>query len=260
MSEELEQVGTGGEGIEGGAPSPDASSDGTQETQDTPQLGDDIKALIEQKVNELREQYEGPGGKIALIQSKKDKEVAAIKRQLREVQQQRQTEVKQEYERAQGLMRTDPAKAAQIMQALYESQQQAAVMENQTQQMAEWMEKVMTGYGLSPEDQEMADFAGEWFEKLIEDPDLTYDFQQAAGVRAVEAKDKEIRQAHKELKELKDGLGDLVKKEVTRLLAGAGITPSPTDDGTPPPAKDDDWRKLSSGQLIAKGLEERRRR
>lgn len=259
MGEELEQVGGAGEDILEGASSPDASGEGTTPQEEGTGLSGDLKGLIEAEVKKLREQYEGPGGKIALIQSKKDREVAELKKQLKEQQLKQQQQFKAQYEQAQGLMQTDPRKAAQILNTLYQSQQQAAVMESHTQEMAEWMDRVMGDLGLSSDDEETAQFAGEWFEKLAANPDLTWDFQQAAARRKLEAKDQEVKVAQSELKKLQEGLPGLVKQEVTRLLTEAGFSPATTDDGTPA-EKEDDWRTQSPGKLIAKGLAERGRK
>lgn len=256
MGDELSKVSSGGESIEEAVPaSPGTSGEGT--TQDTPQIPDDIKAMIEAAVKEVRESYEGPGGKIAQIQSKKDKEVAEAQKQLKELRRAQLARSQEEYKQAQGLMQTDPRKAAQMMQALYESQAQAAMMENQTQEMADWMDRVMRDMGLSTEDDETGAFAREWFEKLMDDPDLTYDFQQAAAMRLGEIKDSEIKARDSELKQLRDGLPDMVKQEVTRILAASGLTPALTDDGTPAKKKES-WRSKGPQALINEGLAERR--
>jgi len=257
MGDELEQVGGAGEDIEGGASSPDTSSEDI--TQAITGSTTDIQALVKAEIDKLREQYEGPGGKIALIQSKKDREVAELQKKLKEQQRKQQEQFTVQYEQAQGLMQTDPRKAAELLNTLFRSQQETAMMESHTQEMASWMDRVMGDLGLPTDEEETAQWAGEWFEKLQEDPKLTWDFQQAAARRQLEAKDKEIKSAQGELKKLQEGLPGMVKQEVTRLLAEAGFSPSVTDDGTPTQQKDD-WRSLSSGQMIQRGLAERRKR
>lgn len=256
MGDELDKVSGGGESIEEAVPtSPGASGEGT--TQDTPEIPGDIKAMIAAEVAKVRAEFEGPGGRIAQIQSKKDKEVAEVQKQLKELKRAQLAQAQEDFKQAQGLMQTDPRKAAQMMQALYESQAQAAMMENQTQEMADWMERVMVGMGLSTEDGETAAFAREWFEKLVDDPDLTHDFHQAAAVRLGEIKDKEIKARDSELKQLKDSVPDMVKAEVTRLLAESGLSPALTGDGTPTKKKEN-WRSKGPQSLINEGLAERR--
>lgn len=254
MGEELNVQNVGGE--PGAAPPPavgagasteaPTSSEATTETTGAP----DVQAQIDEAVQAAIREYEGKGGHLAKLRSKKDTEIAALKRQLRERQTSQIAEAKE-------LMESDPAQAAQILAGIVEAQAQTSLQDTKHQELVEWQHRILTDLGADPEeDEEAAELAAEWAERLIEDPNLTWDFQQAAAQLQLKRKDEALKQTAKELTDLRDNMPDLIKAEITKALVGAGVIPEPTGDGTPP-QKEEDWRNLPSGQLIKMGLEQR---
>jgi hypothetical protein len=225
------------------------SSEATTET--TEGQAPDVQAQIDAAVQAVIDKYERKGdGHLAKLRSTKDKEIAALKRQLRERQNSQIAEAKE-------LMDSDPAQAAQLLASIVEAQTQASLQDTKHQELVDWQHKILTDLGADPEeDEEAAELAAEWAEKLIEDPNLTWDFQQEAARLQLQRKEQAIKETTKELTELKEGMPDLIKAEVTKALAGAGIIPEPSDDGEPP-QREENWRDQPSSQLIKQGLTER---
>lgn len=250
MGEELQQVSGSGESIQAGAPSPSTSGEGVTPGA-APELSGDIKAMIEAEVARVRQEYESAGGKIAQIQSKKDKEVAELKRQLR---QQREAE----YKEAMGYLEGgDYESAAQILAQQVQQLTGSAMQEGQRAEMAGWIQTIMADLGADVEgDEEAATFATEWLDRVVGDPNLAWDFQQAAAKRQIAAQQKAAEAAAQELKKVQDALPALIKAQVTRVLADAGIAPEPSGEGGG--STQDEWRNLPAGQLINRGLAQRR--
>lgn len=247
MGEELnEQVDAGTEAPAEGASQEAASSEATTEAPQTE--APDISAQIETAVQAAIDKYEGKGGHLAKLRSQKDKEIAALQRQLREQQTGRMEE-------AQALLESDPAQAAQILAGIVEAQAQQSLQASKHQELVDWQYRILEDLGADPEgDEDAATLAAEWSERLVEDPNLTWDFQQAAARFQLERKEQTINKTTKELTELKESLPETIKAEVTRALAGAGIIPDPSEGGEPAPPKDSEWRKKPTGQLITDGL------
>ena len=157
-------------------------------------------------------------------------------------------------------MESDPAQAAQLLAGIVEAQAQASLQEGRHQELVDWQYRILADLGADPEeDEEAAELVAEWADKVLEDPNLTWDFQQAAARFQLERKEKAAKEAAKELAALKDGMPDLIKAEITKALVGAGVIPEPTGEGGAPD-KEEDWRKLPTGQLISKGLADRMKR
>jgi len=256
MDELNEQVDAGtGAAPEGAGTDQVASSAATTET--TPQISEEVQALIDQRAKEAAEkvkaEYEGKDGHLARLKSAKDKEVARLKRQLREGQQSKVKEAKE-------LIESNPDQAAQILLSLAEEQDQQIEQDSAHEQLVEWQHKILADLGADPaEDEEAAELAAEWGPKILEDPEKSYDFQQEAARLQLAREREATKTANRELKELKESLPETVKAEVTRALVSAGIVPEPTDEGGAPP-KEKDWRGKSEGQLRKEGLAERRKR
>lgn len=247
MGEELTQqveAGTGAAQQEASTV-PAASSEPTTEATPAP----DMEAQIDAAVQEAIKAYEGKGGHLAQLRSSKDKEIAALKKQLRQQQQSKVEEAKK-------LIEENPGQAAEILLHLAEEQTQQIEQDSAQEQLVDWQHRILTDLGVDPdEDEEAAALVSEWAEKMLEDPNLTWDFQQAAAQLQIGRKDKALKETTKELKELKDGLDDMVSAAVTRHLVSAGIIAEPSPDGTAPP-KDDQWRENPS---VARGLAKRRK-
>ena len=220
------------------------------------QLTPEIEALITARSEEaaaaVRAQYEGEDGHLAKLKSAKDKEVARLRKQLREQQ-------KGKVEEAKALIESNPDQAAQILLSLAEEQDQQIAQDSAQSELIDWQHKILADLGADPaEDEEAAALVAEWGPRLIEDPNLTWDYQQAAAQLQLERERAANKEVTKELKDLKDGLDGMVNAAVTRALVEAGVVPEPTPDGGAPP-KEEDWRTLSPTQLRKKGLEERRK-
>jgi len=256
MGEELnEQVDATGAATE--ASPAGASSEATTGATPTPEISPDVQALIDARAQEtaekVRAEYEGKDGHLARLKSAKDKEVARLKKQLRDQQQGKVKEAK-------ALIDSNPDQAAQILLSLAEEQDQQIAQEGAQSELIDWQHRILADLGADPaEDEEAAALVEEWATKIIEDPDQAWDFQQAAAQLQLTRERQATKQVSKELKELKEGLDSTVDAAVTRALVAAGIVPEATPDGGAP-QKQEDWRKLSPSQLRKQGLQERAKR
>ena len=251
LSEQVDPTGAAPEASPAGAP-----SEATTEPTPAPEISEEIQTLIEQRATEAAEkvkaEYEGKGGHLARLKAAKDKELARLKKQLRDQQ-------KGKVEEAKALIESNPDQAAQILLSLAEEQDQQIAQDSAQSELIDWQQKILADLGADPaEDEEAAALVAEWGPRLIEDPNLTWDYQQAAAQLQLERERAANKEVTKELKDLKDGLGGMVNAAVTRALVEAGVVPEPTPDGGAPP-KEEDWRDLSPAQLRKKGLEERRK-
>ncbi len=250
MSEELnEQAGAGAVTETGGEVSPSESmAEATQSTL-TPEA---IQAQIDTAVQAAINEYEKADGHLAKLRRKKDLEIATLQKQ---VEQQRATKL----EEARALMGADPSKAAQILAQMVEAQESAKVEQAKQRELLSWQHKILTDLGADPEnDEEAAALVGEWAPRLIESPNETWDFQQAAAKLTLERERERAKKATAALTELQEGMGDLIKAEVTKALVSAGIVPEASEGGSPI-QREDQWRSQSSSSLIRQGLEERKR-
>lgn len=255
MSEELKtsQV-SGGEGAGQQAPTQAPAASGgsvspeTQQGQAPATAAPEIQAAIEAAVRQVKDEYEGKGGHIARLKSKYDKQIA----QLQQVQTQRQ---QQEYQQAMGLLEAgDYAEAAQILAAQVQTLQGQTMADTQRQQMTDWVERIMGDLGYDLDTEEAATFAAGWTDKLIRDPDLTWDFQQEAARGQIETERQRAKAAADELQKLKEGLPQLVQEQVKRMFTETGLAPDATSDG----GGGGGIYGKPSGQLVKEGLAQRR--
>lgn len=258
MGEELNKQ-MGAETETPAAPTSEATTETTTPatTEGTTQAPD-IQAVIEKALADheakVREEYERKGdGHLSKLRSKYDKRIAALERQIREQNTGRMEE-------ARGLMESDPAQAAQILASIVEAQSQDAMESTARQDLGDWQRRILEDLGADLDsDEEAAGLATEWTDRLLDDPNLTWDFQQAAARLQLERKEKAAKQAAKELADLKENLPAQIQAEITRALVSAGVVPEPSGDGEPA-ERDENWRDLPAGQLIQKGLAERMKR
>lgn len=243
MSEELnKQVGTEGAESPGDVQTEAAPGEATSSLSIEEQINAAVKAAVAE--------YEGTGGHLSRLKSKKDKEIAALKRQLAQ-------QTSSRLEEAQQLIDSDPARAASLLVGIVEAQAQETRQQNASSELIDWQRRILTDLGANPdEDDETAIMAAEWANKILEDPDLAWDFPVEAAKRRLSAKEQELKEATKELAALKEGLPALIEAQVTKALVTAGITPEPTGDGEPAP-REEDWRSLSPSALIKMGMRER---
>jgi hypothetical protein len=254
MSEELEQVGAGAEGATE-AGQTQAGSETTTKIEIPsdlqPVVQAQVAAAVEAATQKVRDEYERKDGHLAKLRSTKDRELAQLRKQLSATR-------KQQVEEAEKLLESNPDQAAAILKALVAEQSTQIEQDGAHDELVSWQHKVLADLGADPdEDEEAATLALEWGPKLLSDPNMTWDFQQAAAKLVLDREREATKTANKELKELKESLPDTVKAEVTKALVSAGIVPEPTDEGGAPPG-DDDWRKLSSSELRRRGIAEDR--
>jgi hypothetical protein len=224
-----------------------ASSAATAGTTGAP----DIQAQIDAAVQEAIKQYEGEGGHLSRLKSKKDKEIAALRKQLQKQQ-------KGKVEQAKALIESNPDQAAEILLGLAEEQDQQIAQGTAHQELVEWQHRILADLGADPEeDEEAAALAEEWAARLIEDPNLTWDFQHAAAQLQIGRERAASKEATKELKELKESLPETVNAAVTRALVAAGIVPEPSPEGGTP-QREEDWRQKPASKLVKDGLAERK--
>lgn len=253
MSEELEQVGGGiQEPSKKEAQVPARPGKPTEGAELTPDLAQgDVQAQIEAAVKAKEQEWqEKARSEAQKIQSAKDKELAALRRQLRAAQQKKVDEAK-------ALLESNPDQAANILLGLAEEQSEQIEKDGAHDELVAWQHRILADLGANPEeDQEAALLATEWGPRLLTDPNLTWDFQQEAAKLVLSREREAVKTANKELKELKESLPETVKAEVTRALVSAGIVPEPTGEGGAP-STEDDWRNLSPAELRKLGVKER---
>ena len=224
-------------------------SEPTADSQPTPEVQAQIDAALAEREAQIRAEYEATGGHISRVKSKKDKEIAALKKRLRDRQQ-------SNVEQAKALIESgDNEQAAQILLSQAEEQAQRIAQDGAHQQLLEWRDRVLEDLGGNLEgDGDAAQFAAEWGERLLDDPQLTYDYQQAAAQFMLTRERAETKETKKRLADLEGGMEDAINTAVTRALVGQGIIPAPTPEGGQP-SGNEDWRKSPS---VKRGLATRR--
>lgn len=261
MAEELAKTATGA-APEGGAPAtgtPTPAAAGAAPAAVSKDTGGapDIEALVAERVRaeaeKIRRQYEGPDGHIAKLKSKADRAEAALR--------QRQ---QQEYQQAQALMQQNPEHAAAILARQVDELRQKEVATEGTAMMSRWVSDVAQSHELKADDPELAKLAEEMGVLYAPQmpPDqanaVTFQFEHALGQLQVKRERERAEKAEKDLKSTLANLPDLVKKEVTRTLAGKGF--GEIDDTSPgaPVGSEVDLTKLSPHQLLDLGIKLKR--
>lgn len=216
-------------------------------------LSPEVQAAIDKAVQGVRAEYEGKGGHIAKLKSKYDKQLAQL-------QQAVEGQQRADYEAAMAhLEGGDYRTAATILAEQVDQLQGSRARSAQEQEVASWVGQVMTdlGYDLEGSEEDAA-FAGEWVDKMLENPEYSWEFQQTAAKRQLDAARAEAAKAKKDLDGVVSTLDQTVRAEVTKILASAGLAPEPTgEEGTRP---SEDWRSLPTGKLLKLGLEERKKK
>ncbi len=249
MSEELKpQVGAGA-----GAEAPPATSEGAATTETTTGIAPEMQQAIDTAIARIKQEYEGKGGHIAKLKSSYDTQIAQLKRQLQE-------RTKSEYQEAVQLMEAgDYEEAARQLAAQAQVYQQQQEQDAQVGALADWARSILGGLGYDLEsDQEAAEYATEWLEKIQNNRDYAWEFIMDASQKKLGAERQKAETAQKELAKVQEGIPTLVKAEVAKALTEAGLTPTPTPEGGTPPTEED-WRKMSTGKLIQQGLAQRAR-
>lgn len=224
----------------------------TTETGGAADLSPEVQALIDTRTKEaleaLRAEYEGKDGHIARAKSAKDKQIAALKKQLAE-------QSKGQLEEAKKLLATDPERAGQILIGLAEQQTEQITRDDAQAQLLSWQGKILEDLGADPaEDEDAAKLVEEWAQRLMENPDLTWDFQQAAAQLQLSRERKARQSTEKRLADLEGGMEDAISAAVTKALVGAGVIADPSPEGGKVPTGDFDRERPS----VARGLAKRK--
>ena len=257
MSEEQTQVSVAAVEGSDGSPSQEASEHGDGQKAEAA-VSTEMQTLIEAEVAKVREsvvkEYEGPGGKIAQVQSKLHKQAAEAERRLHAMQLAKLQEVEELVER-------DPTRGAQLA-----VEQARAVLEQQSvasqeSQIESWVEKQYEAYAANLEDDEVAGMAAQDYEKLLDaarsNPDggqaAAAEFQQKLGQRMVAAEREKSAGVSAELAELKAAMPGMIETTARRVLeAGAGGVDLSTPGKTPSREEEPDQ---SAGALKKRGME-----
>lgn len=247
MTEELKQQQVDGEGAApAGAGADPTSGAATTEATGAPNAEAQINAAVEAVIKE----YEGEGGHLARLRSKLDSKIAELERQLRERDQ-------ATVQKAAKLMDSDPRRAAELLMAQAQAQTHAATQESAQRELVSWQKRLMSELGFDlDKDEEAAKLAAEWLPKMLQNQGMTHDFQQELAKQVHAREGTKRAAAEKELASLKEDLPNLIKAEVTRALADAGVTPAPEEGGTPANTNQT-WRESPS---VSRGIAERRQR
>lgn len=251
MGEELKQAAAGAsEATPEATPTGETATTPTEGA--TPTASPDLKTMIAEAVQEVRAEYEGKGGHLAKLRSSYDKQIAELKKQVSQQQ-------RAKMEQAQGLLEAeDYEEAAKILYSQMEELQGQTMRESQKSEMADWVDEIMTdlGYDLE-EDKEAATLAAGWLDRLVDDPRLTWEFQQEVARKLIEDQQAAAKAAQKELAKFKDDLPSLIKSQVAQLLTDAGFAPDTAGDGAAP-TRTTDLTQLSEAELWKLGTAQRR--
>jgi hypothetical protein len=248
MTEELKE---GAAGVEGEATPAPASGEVVQpETTPTtepvtgesaevpPEYAELIDKQVKAALDAQRDKYEGEGGDISKLKSKKDKEIARLRKELREQQE-------ADRKRAEALMASgDPEEAAKLYAAQNQSLMEQAYAEQFRAEMTAYVETSMGELGLDLEDDEAAAAAAEWTQRLIEGQQRGQDwsgaFHHEIGKLRVEQKDKQVSQLQKQLDAQTEKMPSLIAQAVAAALDKRGIgRPDLSQDGAAVTGKGD---------------------
>jgi len=215
------------------------------------ELPADLGKLIDEKLEQVRSEYEGKGGHLGKLKSEYDKKLAEKERRLRELEESNLKKIRE-------LAQEDPAEAG----AMALSQLEQLQAERQAEQARQsWNLFVRDGYehyGFDMNDKEIAQQVSDEGEEIFElvrqgaDPtSVALEFQKKVASLALEREKKEKLNLKKEL----DSLPDLVQQAATQVLTARGAAPEIVE----PEGGSHVARKLGPSELIRKGINEGRR-
>lgn len=223
-----------------GAGGPEGAAEGsTGETALTPEL----EALVEARVQGVREEYEGAGGHLARLKSAKDKEIAAVQARLAQRDEQVLAEAMQ-------LAETDPQRAVQMMAQQQQQLMQRGQRERAVAELSQWAERVANDLGVDLDtDEEAAKALGALLER---GPDYAHEFQQVVAKQVAARADK----AEKKFAKLEESLPGLIDRTLEAKLAEAGV--GKVDPASPrrPAGANPIKNEMDPGRLITDGYQE----
>jgi len=211
----------------------------------------ELSKLIDEKIEQVRAEYEGKGGHIGKLKSEYDKKLAEKDRRLRELEEANLKKIRE-------LVQEDPAEAG----AMALSQLEQLQAERQAEQARQsWNLFVRDGYehyGFDMNDKEIAQQVSDEGEEIFElvrqgaDPtSVALEFQKKVASLALERERKEKLNLKKEL----DSLPELVEQAVTQVLTARGAVPEIVEpEGGARPA-----RKLGASELLRRGINQGRK-
>jgi len=211
----------------------------------------DVEALIAQKMEALRNEYEGKGGHLARLKSEYDKKLAERERRLREVEQANLKAIKARYSE-------DPVEAGEMALSTLEQIQAQQEYENARQSWQEFVRQGYEYYGFDLNDKAIAEQAMEKSEELFEQvaqgadgPAVALAFQREVAQLALESLKKENQVLKKQL----DDLPTLIEQSVAQALTARGAVPEIAEPG----AGGGTHRHLGASELIRRGIHEGRK-
>ncbi len=227
----------------GDSPAPDA-------TQGAP-AGDDLQALIHQALQEreqeIRQEYESKDGHIAKLKRSYETQLAELR--------QKQTAADQaRIQAALDLANENPTQAVQILAETLEHYTQREAQITQAATMTQWAHDTAQRLGLDPGDDDVVaviESAGP-----LTDPEAAFNLMGELSQFAVTRARDEAKGAVKELADFKSQLQDQVRREVATALANAGsLAVDVSDVGAAPAPPDNPIANVNNpGKLIAQGL------
>jgi len=178
----------------------------------------EVQALVDAQVKaameKVRAEYEEAGGHLSKLRSKKDKEIAALKRQIEEREQ-------AEYEEALRLARQDPRAANERLAGMVDGMKARRQAEQQEAEMLAWSENVLEELGLDPDDEAVVEVVKQVGPLTSEG--ASYAFLGEMG-KLARTKEAEARTAaEKELATTLEGLPVMVQAAVAKAMAASGL-------------------------------------
>ena len=208
-----EVVGTEGGGDAAGAAAGVASPEGGGEA-----VAPEVQALVDAQVKEamekVRAEYEEAGGHLSKLRSKKDQEIAKLRKELEAREQ-------AEYQEALELARQDPRGGVERLAGMVEGMKSRRQLEQQQAELAAWSDRVLEELGLDPDDVAVAEVVRQV--GPLESEGASYAFLGEMGKLARMKEAEGRKKAEQELARTLEGLPGLVNAAVAKQLAASGI-------------------------------------
>jgi len=207
----------------------------------TPAASTPAKDPVQEAIDRIRREYEGPGGHIAKLKSERDKAKAEAER-LAALERQRAVETLRQ---TNAIAQQDPERAYQVLSSQHEALLRQGQQAESQQAWQEWVAGVATELELLTGDAEAdskvweeIDAVGKkvWSEYPADQ--APFEFQKQLAVRAKDRQKEARKMAEKKAAEVEAGLPGLVAKEVKRALADAGYSEPDTSVPGRPAKKD----------------------
>ena len=236
-----------GRTTEGDAPD-GAAGVASPEGGDAPAVSPEVQALVDSQVKaameKVRAEYEETGGHLSKLRSKKDKEIAKLRKELEQREQ-------AEYQEALELARRDPRGGVERLAGMVDGMNARRQLEQQQAELQAWSDRVLEELGLDPDDDAVAEVVRQV--GPLESEGASYAFLGEMG-KLARTKEAEARKAaEKKLAQTLEGLPGLVNAAVAKQLAASGLG---AVDGAEQqaPAQDNPIKNVDSpSKLLAMG-------